>query len=223
MATAWQQAGQIREANRVRSQALLRQSQGESWRRRSATLDPHQLFSVLGPQMSFVRTGTGRPVRRVLADSSLPNGVVSPAFLRAMRPSGVVARSLRAPLDREPLPGEEPMYRNRADMARHIRNTLQTPANRAALQLRTPRLPGGLRVADPQRPGIGIFTRPQVDMVDLEVTRQEALKALQPGETARQQLLQRVPALAASQSLSGESGVPGPAVSGPVFAEPLSV
>lgn len=225
MATAWDQAGQIREANRVRNQALLRQAQGETHRRRTIQLEPFQMFSVLGPQLSFVRLGT-TPAKQKLDSINLPNGMRSPAMIRALRPSGLIARSYAAPLRRPPVPGQDDRPQTyRASLNGNIASAMNTTAERAALGLAKPRLPGGTRFDDSRR--TGAIKRPVDPLLNLPGTklttiRDDAAVAIQPRQAGRTQILGRIPALA---SLPGQAtdGVPHRATSGPVFSEPLSV
>lgn len=225
MATAWDQAGQIREANRVRSQALLRQAQGETHRARTVQLEPFQMFGVLGPQLSFVRIGT-RPVKAKLNELSLPNGMRSAAMARALRPSGVVARSYTAPLNRPPVAGWEDAPQNfRKSLSGNITSSMETRADRATLGLATPRRPGGMRLDDPRRTGITPRPTPipqELPSNHLSTLRDNAAAQIQPRQAARTQLLARVPALA-SQPGPLTDGIPAPASSGPVFTEPLSI
>lgn len=226
MATAWDQAGELRETNRLHSEALLRQSTAETHRRRALELDPVQALSVLGPQLSFIRL-TGEPVKKRLNSMNLPNGFRSPAMQRALRPSGLVARSFRAPLTRQPIPGQErPSYSNRRNISETVSQTLESRDARAALRLSKPRTPGGMRRDDPRRVGGGILSTPgptqPSDLSNLSVLQSEVGLELQPRQTARTQLLARVPALAALPGQSAD-GPPGRASSGPVFSEPLSV
>jgi hypothetical protein len=229
MATAWDQVGQIRESNRLMSQAHLRRSVGQRWKAKAAALDPHQLLSVLRPQMTFVRESDGTPLLRRLRLSTVPNATFSPAFHRALRPAGVIRKTLEAPLTRARQPEEQPKYLNRQHWQRHLRTALNTGPNRADLELRKPRAPGGLRGPDLRREqakggftGIPIPPEP-FDPVVMNDERAGALAGIRPARAARAQIEARVPALKTRLASVQDDAMPSRLSSGPVFTEPLSL
>jgi hypothetical protein len=228
MATAWDQVGQIRETNRLMSQAHLRRSVGQRWKAKAAALDPHQMLSVLRPQLTFVRESDGTALLRRLRSSTVPNATFSPAFQQALRPSGVVRKTLEAPLRRELRPGEEQRYLNRQRWQLHLRQALNTGPSRAKLELGKPRAPGGMLGPDPRRdqakgglPDLPI--EPQPDLVVMYDERTTALHGIRPARAARAQIEARAPALRTRLASVPDDAMPSRTSSGPVFTEPLSL
>jgi hypothetical protein len=104
LAAAWDQAGQLREVNGALNRGRLAAELGRSQLRRIGALDGGALLAVTARVHPFV-TDRGKSVARRVRDSAvLPNGLMSPAYLRATRPSGTLARfTAREPT--EPLAG----------------------------------------------------------------------------------------------------------------------
>src|SRR5262249_42082480 len=156
---------------------------------KASTLDPHQMLSVVRPQLTFVRESSGTPLLRRLRSSTVPNATFSPAFQRALRPSGVVRKTLEAPLKRELRPEEQQKYLNRQHWQQYLRDAWNTGSSRAAIDLRTPRAPGGMRGPDPRRDqakgGVtGTPLPPQpLDLVVMDNERATALDGIRPART----------------------------------------
>lgn len=93
MAAAWMQVGEIREANKQLRQARLSRSASKSVHAAIDDLEPASAMLFTEPVQSKVLDDE-RTVAADVADSTLPAGVVSPAFRRITRPSGPLARRL---------------------------------------------------------------------------------------------------------------------------------
>ncbi len=91
MAAAWQQAGALRETNRELSTTRLQAEIGRTWLERTNRLHDLPRVTVLRSQLSFVRDADGQAPRHLLAESTIPNALASPAYLRHTRPGSVVA------------------------------------------------------------------------------------------------------------------------------------
>ena len=110
LAAAWDQVGQLREVNTVLNRGRLAAELGRSQLRRLGSLEDGALLAVTSRTHAFLsaegagaRTAPatvfpgpparGRTIARKLADSAvMPSGLMAPAYLRATRPSGTVAR-----------------------------------------------------------------------------------------------------------------------------------
>jgi hypothetical protein len=136
MAMAWQQAGQLRETNRQLSFTRLQAEVARTWKDRVDELDAHQRVAVMRPQLSFVRDESGAAPRRSLAESSFPNALVSPAYLRVVRPGAVVAT---AAVRRNP---------RGHTWDSSLGDTFGSPSLRDALEFAVPRTPAGTRLDD---------------------------------------------------------------------------
>ena len=136
MAMAWQQAGQLRETNRQLSFTRLQAEIARTWKDRVDELDAHQRVAVMRPQLSFVRDESGAAPRRSLAESTFPNALVSPAYLRVVRPGAVVAT---AAVRRNP---------RGHTWDSSLGDTFGSPALRDALQFAVPVTPDGTRLDD---------------------------------------------------------------------------
>ncbi len=109
MARAWEQAGEIQEMRRSLNASRLQAEIGRTWKRRTDRLDDGDQVAVLRPQYTTVRADDGRAPRAALTWSGVPNGLLDPAFTRAVRPGSVAARSVarRSPKgegDQQPKP-----------------------------------------------------------------------------------------------------------------------
>ena len=96
MVAAWRQAGAIRETNRELSVTRLQAEIGRTWRHRANRLDDLQRVAVLRGQLTFVRDEHNEPPRRALQESTIPDALTSPAYLRVTRPGAVVATAVAA-------------------------------------------------------------------------------------------------------------------------------
>ncbi|GAB7109961.1 hypothetical protein JCM4814A_82760 [Streptomyces phaeofaciens JCM 4814] len=100
MARAWDQVGDVREANRLRGRNAFCTAVADSVYRRSVqTLSPDETLGFAAPVGDRVRTGSELPLRTEVVVSPAPNGLVAPALRRLLRRRGPVAR--RAGLDGE--------------------------------------------------------------------------------------------------------------------------
>ncbi|MDH4276770.1 MAG: hypothetical protein OEW83_01670, partial [Acidimicrobiia bacterium] len=93
MAMAWQQAGELRETNRQLSFARLQSEVGRTVKSRVDKLDSHQRVALTWHQLSFLRDDDGEPPRVLLTDSTIPSALVTTAYQRVMRPSGIVTKA----------------------------------------------------------------------------------------------------------------------------------
>ncbi len=92
LAAAWDQAGDLRSVVDVLNRGRLSAELGRSQLRRFGTLGDAALLAATVRVHPFV-ADRGKTVARRLTDSAIvPNGLMSPAFLRATRPSGTIAR-----------------------------------------------------------------------------------------------------------------------------------
>lgn len=94
MAEAWRQVGDIREANRLLRHARLSRAASQPIHDAMERVSPAALLSLSEPAHGRLREESGRTVAATVADSALPSAVLSPAFRRATRPGGTLARRL---------------------------------------------------------------------------------------------------------------------------------
>lgn len=227
MSEAWDQIGQVREVNRALTNAVLRREVSVSWKARTAQLDATQMLGVLRRQLTFVKdAATGLPVRQKLKASTLPDGAVSPALARAIRPSGVAVKSFTAPLRKELLPGEEREHVIRKNWRSSFEQLIGTEDGRDSIALGKPRIPQGMRGPDPRRGTPGATTpkpQTQAPATHLPSMQTEVQDAIQLAALTRRQVELRVPAL--GEALENEAGdkTPTRVTGGPVFDEALSV
>ena len=96
MASAWDQVGPIREANRLRAAAeLSTEVAGSAHRRHVTTMTSGEIVSFAAPAGGRLPTvaGAGGPTMTMeVGVSPLPDAAASTAFARFLRPSGPVAR-----------------------------------------------------------------------------------------------------------------------------------
>jgi hypothetical protein len=103
MATAWEQAGAVREANTLLRQAqLARELGGVLLERHFEPLSPAELLAVTGPAHARLAMSP-RTLDDELRDSRLPEAVVSGAFRRLASPQGALLRRALVEEDRGPL------------------------------------------------------------------------------------------------------------------------
>lgn len=230
MAEAWNQAGQVREVNRELSRIRAQAEQGRSWKVRAAQLPDLCVLGLLRRQSTFARTAAGLPLRVALGKSTLPDGVLSPAFTRVTRPSGVAAKSLRAGGLRTMGPGQEWPFADRSDW----RGALVEVAAGGAHDTGVPGKPRGMQTRDYRRDMAQGATAPEpgeipdiAEPVSLEplISPQEAaaitLDAIRPIRTAKARMLDRAPALAEIIGSSPDSTLPPKITTGPEMSEAL--
>ena len=94
MQRAWEQIGEVLDANRKLRQAqLARESSLSAQTRHFDTLkDDDQRIQVAGPALSRVPLASGRTARGELRNSSVPNGTAGGALRRFARPAGPASR-----------------------------------------------------------------------------------------------------------------------------------
>lgn len=215
VAQAWDQVGEVREANRVFGRTLLRRSVSERLKAKTFQLDPAQALGVLSAQLSFQRNELGHAVKASLRASTVPNGAVSAAMARTLRPSNVVQKTLTAPTRRIRFPGDEPVE-GREQWRGMLADQLKTADTREQIRLHKPRWPDGMRT----RPGGLVGTGgPKVDLERLKGSLQTTLA---PARTARRQAELRVPALAGLLAGDAADALPSMVRTGPVYAEALA-
>jgi hypothetical protein len=92
LAAAWDQAGDLRAVVDVLNRGRLSAEMARSQLRRFGALGDAALLAATARVHPFV-ADRGKTVARRLTDSAVvPNGLMSPAYLRATRPSGTIAR-----------------------------------------------------------------------------------------------------------------------------------
>lgn len=97
MASAWEQAGQLKEANRALGLAQLARSIGQVLHRKRFTRMPEStLFQLTGPVHSRLRSGNVT-LRQQIASSAAPLATAQAAFRRITRPQGPVRRKIPVP------------------------------------------------------------------------------------------------------------------------------
>ena len=215
IAVAWDQLGAIAETNRTLGRAVLRREVGTTWKTRALDLDAEQLAGVLRPQTTFLRDDQSVPLRLRVGQSNLPNGALSPAMTRVMRPSGVVRKSLLAPLAR----GTDPeLMQLRRQWKGMLSAQLATEESRAALNLDRPRPPDGMRTRSRRKlPSKTPAPRP----LSTATLRTVIAADLSPARVTRQQAQLRVPALAAILPADA-TALPCAIAAGPEYAEALA-
>lgn len=92
MAAAWDQAGQIREANADLNRSRLAVEISRSWATRIGALDDGNLVQATIRLQAFMLHGSST-VRKTLQESAVPTGLISSAFQRATRPGTPLARA----------------------------------------------------------------------------------------------------------------------------------
>ena len=214
MAEAWRQAGELREANRELSATRLQAEIGRTWKVRAQRLDDLQRVAVMRSQLGFVRDGDGQPPRKLMQDSTIPDALTSPAFLRVARPGGVVAAAAAA------RGGDEaPSFRSA------MAASFGSASTRRAMRFGVVGIPRGTTLDDPRRKG-GRWVPdgmgdalPIAPVDDLELAGVAALTtAVDPLGAARARILARVPGL----KLGGAQELPTSVRWGPSIDEALS-
>jgi hypothetical protein len=216
LAAAWDQAGQLREVNAALNAGRLAAELGRSQLRRFGALDDAALLATTARVHPFV-TDRGKTVARRLRDSAVvPKGLMSPAYLRATRPSGTLAR-FTAPQPAAPLasrvarafveasapaPERPEAVEKCAEFGRDF-----VPAGAHTIVIRTARRR--------RRPSARVVTTTADDVRGLAgVLRDE----LDPLPSIRAGLLQRIGGL--TEEALGD-GLPTRVVVGPEFTDPL--
>ena len=188
MARAWEQAGQVREANRQLSLTRLQGEIGATWKGRTDRLTPLQQVAVVRPQLTFAGgVQGGQTPRRALEISRFPNALVSPAFARVTRPSGVAAHAARRRDDR------------RLSWTASIGPTFGDPDTRSEVAFAIPARPAGTRLADLRHHGPAddpIITPVLADDYDLAETARIATASIAPIAAGTARLVARIPAMA---------------------------
>lgn len=95
MASAWAQAASLRDINRLLTWTRLAAEVGRALKTNKIDgLDDGALLQVAGPALGRVRASGHRTVAGRLAETSVPDGLVSGAFRRVARRGGPVGRGL---------------------------------------------------------------------------------------------------------------------------------
>ncbi len=216
MATAWRQAGALRETNRELSVTRLQAEIGRTWRHRANRLEDLPRVAVLRPQLTFVRDADGQPPRRLLEDSTMPDALVSPAYLRQSRPGGVVAAAADRRRGRD---GTTPW---RAAVGA----SFGRPATRRSMRFARVGIPAGTTLADPRRAGgarAGAVAAVELvdNGVDLADIAALTATAIRPVTSARARIEARIPALTTSFAGAAEYDLPTRVRWGPTIDEAL--
>lgn len=210
MALAWQQVGALRETNRQLSLTRLQGETGATWKGRADRLDPLQQLTVVRSQLTFVRDPDGAAPRRAMHLSSFPDALASPAFSRAVRPGGVVARATARR-------GE-----HRLPWLASVGVVFGDPGLRRELHFAIPARPDGARPADSRHHGGNeeIPIDPTVmDDFGLDATARLATAAIAPIGAALTRLVARIPALTGHVPAGPDA--PTRVVIGPTIEEAL--
>jgi len=201
-ATSWQQAGALRETNRELSRSRLQAEIGRTWLQRANRLDDLQRVTVLRSQLSFVRDDNGQAPRRLLAQSTIPDALVSPAYLRQTRPGAVVAAAA------------EGRSEGPASWRSAVAASFGSAATRQSMRFGEVGIPQGTTVSD----------QPEIVVADdLELTDIAALTTtgIQPVASARARIQARIPALTGHLPTAARHGLPTRVRWGPVISEAL--
>ncbi|MEN0061384.1 MAG: hypothetical protein AAGA48_04490 [Myxococcota bacterium] len=95
MAEAWTQAGAIREANRELSLSRLRAEVSRTTKQRGRLMTSYDLGTVFRSQLAYTRVGPGQSPTQYVQSSTAPTAMMSPAFMRTVRPGGVMETTAR--------------------------------------------------------------------------------------------------------------------------------
>jgi hypothetical protein len=215
MALAWRQAGALRETNRELSVTRLQAEIGRTWRHRANRLEDLPRVTLLRPQLTFVRDADGRPPRQLLADSTFPDALASPAYLRQVRPGGVVAAAAERRAGRD-----APSFRA------VVAASFGDAATRRQMRFAAVGIPTGTTLPDPRRIG-GAQRRPDaaralvVDDVDVADIAGLTATGIRPVGAARARITARIPALAGTFVDLPEHDLPTRVRWGPTIDEAL--
>jgi hypothetical protein len=246
MARAWRQAGQVRETNRQLSAARLQSEIGRTVKARIDRLDELERVSLLRAPLSFVRDPEGDAPRQLLAESSIPNALLSPAYRRLMRPGAVVARA-----SAKRAKGEPSLHSAMANSFGrfHDREAIRfgVPAAPAGTTFHPPRTQDrrGDRLKAERRAGTGISSSPfgvaplggvssvaestddvvlgSAQTLELDKVAALATARVRPMDATRRRMLSRVPALGEVLAQNGvqDDEFPSRVLIGPVIDEAL--
>jgi hypothetical protein len=93
MASAWAQAGALRETTRALSNAQLVVEVGRSLARRTTTWEPGAVVQAMRPALPWVASpASAGSLAADLAQGSVPQGLVGPVYARIARPGTALAR-----------------------------------------------------------------------------------------------------------------------------------
>ncbi|MEN0067629.1 MAG: hypothetical protein AAGA48_36190 [Myxococcota bacterium] len=96
MAAAWNHAGEVRAAMVALNQKRLQLEVGRALTKRVAQLNDGTLLQVSRPMHAFVPSANGTTtLAKRLAESHIPNGILSHTFLSKTRPANAAGRSWR--------------------------------------------------------------------------------------------------------------------------------
>jgi hypothetical protein len=204
MAAAWRQAGAIRETNRELSATRMQAEIGRTWRYRANRLDDLQRVAILRGQLTFVRDEANQPPRRLLEQSTIPDALLSPAYLRVTRPGAVVATAVAT------------RGRGESDWTASVATTFGSADARREIGFGVVGIPHGTAL-DAKRP----LVRPPDDDLDLAEVASLTATGIRSVATARARLQARIPALADLLSDSDDSDLPTRVRWGPVIDEAL--
>ncbi|MGB5757617.1 MAG: hypothetical protein WBM50_11945 [Acidimicrobiales bacterium] len=229
MARAWEQAGALRETNRILNFTRLQAEVGRTWNGRASRLDATQHLAVVRSQLSFVRTRANAPVRPDLDASSVPNSLLSTTYLRRIRPGSVVAAAaaIRSPRRPDQNPEGEPIRTWQGDVDRRF----SQPATRRDLGYGLLRTPDRMGTRDDRRVrpagyDVIIETPPPSgppDTIDLDTVSNLA-STIDPVGIGRRRAQARITGLEAMLSSTGrgDDELPTRVRTGPVIREALS-
>ena len=204
MAAAWRQAGAIREANRELSTTRLQAEIGRTWRHRANQLDDLQRVGVLRAQLTFARDEANQPPRRLLQQSTIPDALVSPAYLRVTRPGAVVA-SAAATRGRE-----------ESNWSVSVAASFGRAATRRAMGFGVVGVPDGTALD-----GTRAIVVPAPDELELSDVAALTATGIRPLASARTRLAARIPVLGDLLAGTPDSELPTRVRWGPTIDEAL--
>jgi hypothetical protein len=216
MARAWDQVGPIREANRVINTSRLQAEIGRTWKQKVDTLNDFEKLSILRPQASFVRDSADTPIRRKIRTSSLPTGILSPSFMRRIRPSSVSAKTLNSDAYYRVIPGQEPSNKSRPNWRAGLVTQLKTPLLRRRAGIGVVKHSSGTRLTDMRRfsvlglpiPHVPVLQVALSDTFRLTQDSKRVIQRLKPVKTSRKRLENRISGLATLLADSSDEELP---------------
>lgn len=235
VASAWAQAGALRETEQALDQALLAVEAGRSLARRIQTLDGGTIVQVTRPVHAWVAVpGSADPLALELSRSAVPGGLVGAPFQRATRPRSTLARLWQT---HPPLPEAGQADAQAPPLTPAATSVLvaaTSPVANADLLVALEYAAFGLPVGawthddalDTHEAGIAVRVPatvptlvPATPAVDLSTSADSVVAGLDPLPAVHAGLLARVPAL--SGLLLDDGALPTSVVLHPIFPNPL--
>jgi hypothetical protein len=215
VATAWEQAGDLRATTAALRGGRLAAEIGRSWTNRAVALEDSDLLQLMAPILPLL-PGSGQSFALQLGSSPVPRGLVSSAYLRRTRPGTPLARDWAA------LAGNE-QARLGAD---HVATTLAATADpklRRAIEFAAFGPPDGMQTTDPtldDAPASVVADggRHEGSTGGASTIADTLRSAMSPLDAVRASVVARVPALG---DVLGEGELPTTLALAPVFDDAL--